>query len=207
MRTMHLLKNLILFGWLFGFLSLPVSAEQTSQSQAQVLTPITVQVNWNHQFEFAGFYAAIMQGYYADAGLDVTVKAWQPGIYGVDEVVNGNAQFATGYTSVIADYAKGAPISLVMTSFQFSPMVLLSHEPVVSLEQLSGKKIMHYSNMQIMALIQKSQSVVKEPVIEISSTGNLQDFIDKKADFYAAYHTNEPNRLSEEGVPFLYLRP
>jgi len=207
MKSMRFLTTPILFlsGWLLSLLLLPVAAAQSPQ--APVLMPITVQVNWNHQFEFAGFYAAVKQGYYSDVGLDVEVKAWQPGIYGVDEVVKGNAHFATGYTSVIADYAKGAPISLVMTAFQFSPMVLLSHEPVVSLEQLSGKKVMHYGNMQVKALIHKSQSVVKEPVIEVSSTGNLQDFIDRKADFYAAYNTNEPHRLSKEGVPFYILDP
>lgn len=183
-----------------------ISSQRTAP-EAIDLKPITVQVNWNHQFEFAGFYAAIKQGYYREAGLDVTVKSWKPGIYGVDEVVNGKADFATGYTSIIADYARGAPISIVMTSFQFSPMVLISHEPVLSLEQLSGKKVMHYGNMQIKALIKKANAVISEPVKELASTGNLQDFIDKKTDLYAAYNTNEPFRLRKEGVPFFVLDP
>ncbi len=30
-----------------------------------------LQLKWVHQFQFAGYYAAIEQGYYAEEGLDV----------------------------------------------------------------------------------------------------------------------------------------
>jgi ABC-type nitrate/sulfonate/bicarbonate transport system substrate-binding protein len=36
------------------------------------LTPVTVQLSWTHQVEFAGFYAAEQQGYFRDEGLKVT---------------------------------------------------------------------------------------------------------------------------------------
>ncbi len=32
---------------------------------------IKLQLQWKHQFEFAGFYAAKERGFYKDAGLDV----------------------------------------------------------------------------------------------------------------------------------------
>ncbi len=32
---------------------------------------VSVQLDWKHQFEFAGFYAAKSQGYYKDIGLEV----------------------------------------------------------------------------------------------------------------------------------------
>ena len=47
-------------------ISAPLS-QSVSQSN-QPLTPIKVQVNWNHQYQFAGFYAAIKNGYYQQAG-------------------------------------------------------------------------------------------------------------------------------------------
>ena len=193
----------------FLFVATPVIAESnafTSESTAK-LTPINVQLNWNHQFEFAGFYAAEMQGYYRDAGMEVTLNAWKPGINGIDEVVAGQAHFATGYTSIIANYIKGAPIKLLMASFQFSPMVLLSHEPILSLKQLSGKRVMHYGNMQIKTLIEKANVNNSQAVIELESSGDLDDFINKNTDFYAAYNTNEPYRLRSKGVPFYTLDP
>ncbi len=206
MSHRQLLKSCFLILSLI-FSSISLAQDLASHDKSKKLTPISVQVNWNHQFEFAGFYAAIKEGYYRDLGLDVTVQDWKPGIYGVDEVVAGRAQFATGYTSTIVDYVQGKPISLVMASFQFSPMVLLSHEPVLSLQQLAGKKVMHYGNMQINSLIAKANAVVDEPAVSLDSTGSLQDFIDKKVDFYAAYNTNEPYRLRKEGIPFYILDP
>ena len=33
-----------------------------------------LQLRWDHQFQFAGYYAALWQGYYAEAGLDVEIR-------------------------------------------------------------------------------------------------------------------------------------
>ncbi|MGM0542168.1 MAG: diguanylate cyclase, partial [Pseudomonadota bacterium] len=96
---------------------------------------------------------------------------------------------------------------LVMASFQFSPMILLSHEPITELAQLSGKSVMHFGNLQIKALIEKGAGVVVQPIQEIPSSGDLQDFIDHKVDFYAAYSTNEPYRLNQFKKPFFILDP
>ena len=98
----------------------PTSAKSIS-SNASNLTPVSVQLNWNHQFQFAGFYAALQQGYYEQAGLDVTLKNWKTGTDIVDEVAEGRADFGIDKGVVLADYANGSPISLVMASFQFSP--------------------------------------------------------------------------------------
>ena len=190
---------------IISLITFPVQATDTVSADKN--TPISVQLNWHHQFQFAGFYAALKQGYYERAGLDVTIKSWQPGIDVVDEVVSGRANFATAYSSVIADYAKGAPIKLVMASFQFSPMVLLSHTPLNDLEQMSGKSVMHYGNLQIKGLIDKVNAIASEQVVEVNSSGNLNDFIEHKVDYYAAYKTNEPYRLSEMKVPYYIIDP
>ncbi len=198
------------------FLIFPPQALSTSSISAppssvtpkvHELTPVSVQLNWNHQFQFAGFYAALQQGYYRDAGLDVEIKSWKPGISVLDEVVSGRADFGVGHSSIIADYAKGAPIKLVMSSFQFSPLVLLSHEPITDLAQLSGKTIMHFGSLQLKSLIERASIIADKPIKEIPSSGNLQDFIGHKVDFYGAYSTNEPYRLKQSNTPFFILDP
>jgi len=72
---------------------------------------VSLQLKWKHSFQFAGFYAAIKQGYYEEAGLNVAMKDWHPGLHVIDEVVSGRADIGIGYSSMIADYAKGAPIN------------------------------------------------------------------------------------------------
>lgn len=178
-----------------------------AESVERPLKPVSVQINWSHQFQFAGVYAAIQQGFYRDAGLAVTVKSWKSGVSVVEEVVSGRADFGVGYGAMIADYAQGAPITLVMASFQFSPIVLLSHEPLQDLSALSGKKVMHYGNLQVMSLLNKARAVVSEPIREVPSSGDLKDFIERRVDYYTAYDTNEPYRLNAQGVPFHILDP
>lgn len=183
------------------------SAVSASHQNNSSLTPVKVQINWNHQYQFAGFYAAIKEGYYQQAGLDVTIKDWKPGISVADEVVSGNADFGVGKGRMIVDYAQGKPLSLLMASFQFSPLVLIAHEPVNDLREFSGKSVMYDGGFQIESLLSKATVEVSESIKIVKSSGNIQDFIDKKVDFYAAYGTNEPYRLKQMGVPFYILDP
>lgn len=191
----------------FGFLALLLCLVASARAVTQPLTPVTVQVNWNHQFQFAGFYAAIKQGYYREAGLDVLVQSWRPGMNMVDEVVTGRAEFATSYSSSIVAFAKGAPIQLVMSSFQFSPMVLLSHQPVHDLADMGGLKVMHFENLQIQSLLNKVAVEAEQPPVSLPPSGNLDDFIQRKVDLYAAYATNEPYRLDLQGIPYHIVDP
>ena len=39
-----------------------------------------MQLKWKHQFQFAGYYAALEQGFYRDAGLDVSIREGGPDI-------------------------------------------------------------------------------------------------------------------------------
>jgi diguanylate cyclase (GGDEF)-like protein/PAS domain S-box-containing protein len=53
------------------------------------LTPDILQLKWKHQFQFAGFYAAIEKGYYRDAGLMVTFREAVQGADPTVAVLNG----------------------------------------------------------------------------------------------------------------------
>lgn len=176
-------------------------------SSTQKLTPISVQTNWNHQYEFAGFYAAKEQGYYKKVGLDVTIKDWKTDIDVVKEVVEGCADFGIAKSDALVDYAKGTPISLVMASFQFSPLVLLLHEPIEDLSQLSDKTVMYHNGLQISGLLGKADYSVNSPIKRLPTSGDVNDFVNNKVDFYAAYTTNEPYRLKKKNIPFYIVDP
>ena len=64
---------------------------------------ISVQLEWKHQFEFAGFYAAIQNGYYEDIGLEVELREYEDGINISDEVINKKATFGVSSSSLILD--------------------------------------------------------------------------------------------------------
>jgi len=171
------------------------------------LTQFTVQVSWNHQFQFAGLYAAIKEGYYNDVGLEVRVKSWQPGVDPVNEVVEGRSDFAVSYGGVVNDALRGQPIKLVMSFFQYSPLVLLSHSPINELSELANKRIMFYESHLLQGLLNKVPEQAGESIVYLKPTGNLSDFIDKKTDLYGAYLTNEPNQLDNLGIDYYVVDP
>ena len=45
-----------------------------SVASAQAAEPVTVQLKWVAQAQFAGYFVARDKGFYKDAGLDVTIK-------------------------------------------------------------------------------------------------------------------------------------
>ncbi len=56
---------------------------------------VTLQLQWFPQAQFAGYYVALEKGWYAEEGLDVTVRAGGPDISPATAVAGGNADFGT----------------------------------------------------------------------------------------------------------------
>ncbi|MEA2545310.1 MAG: NitT/TauT family transport system substrate-binding protein [Chloroflexota bacterium] len=59
------------------------------------LTKVKFQLKWVAQTQFAGYYAALDQGYYKDAGLDVTLLLGGPQVDEVQAVASGVADMGT----------------------------------------------------------------------------------------------------------------
>ncbi|MCK4709159.1 MAG: ABC transporter substrate-binding protein, partial [Gammaproteobacteria bacterium] len=61
---------------LFLLLSTAVFAEAVTDSGSSTRNQekVTIQLKWYHQFQFAGYYAAIEKGFYAEEGLQVELR-------------------------------------------------------------------------------------------------------------------------------------
>ena len=82
---------------------------------------ITMQLPWLHQFQFAGYYVAKEKGYYADAGLDVSILDAKSAQHSFQAVMSGKAQYGVGRSSLIVNYASGAPVVLMAAIFPIFP--------------------------------------------------------------------------------------
>jgi ABC-type nitrate/sulfonate/bicarbonate transport system substrate-binding protein len=83
---------------------------------------LVLQLHREPQFEFAGYYAALWQGFYEAAGLDVEIKPGRPSgatpIDPVREITEGRAQFGTGTVELLVRAAQGQSLLLVAPVFQ-----------------------------------------------------------------------------------------
>jgi NitT/TauT family transport system substrate-binding protein len=107
-------------------------------------TPVTFQLNWMAGGPNAGFAAAVAEGFYKDAGLDVTIVQGNGSANTAQLVANGRAQLAyADAVSVSQLIAKGAPMRIVATIYQSNPnaVMALKKTGIKSVKDLAGKKV------------------------------------------------------------------
>lgn len=84
---------------------------------------VTLQLKWVAQAQFAGYYAALAQGFYAAEGLDVTIKPGGPDIAPEQVVASGQAQFGLDWlASLLAVREQGTPLVNIAQVFSYAGM-------------------------------------------------------------------------------------
>ncbi len=171
--------------------------------------PITLQLKWQHQFQFAGYYAAQEKGYYREAGLDVVLKEAIPGLDIVDEVVSGRAQYGVGNCSLLLERQKGRPVVVLAAVFQHSPVILIARagSGITTVQDLRGKRLMvEKQNDELLAYLRK-EGVTESTLRLMPHTFDPLDLTKGRVDCMSAYATDEPFLLLKSGTPFLELTP
>ncbi len=188
-----------------------ISASAQSLAPNKSLEVVNLQLRWKHQFQFAGYYAALEKGYYRDAGLDVRVHEGAPGRFPVDEVVAGRAEYGTANSEVLLARLKGGPVVALAVVFQHSPSVLLARTDsgIRTPHDLVGRKVMLMGGRQdtdFYAMFLR-EGIRPESINIYSSSYEIDDLIAGKVDAFNSYLTNEPFVLKQRGVEFTVINP
>lgn len=174
---------------------------------ARALDSVTLQLKWRHQFQFAGYYAAIEKGYYRDVGLNVRLVEATPTTNVIQEVVAGNAQFGVG-TSEILLARHHAPVVALAVIFQHSPIILVARADTVdNLHQLAGEKIMLEAHSEELLAYLRNEGLSRERLFLKPHSQNIADLIDGKVMAMSAYSTTEPYALRRAGIRTMEFSP
>ena len=95
------------------WLIMAVAVVLLAPDPADALDQVSMQLKWKHQFQFAGYYAALEQGFYHDAGLDVTIREGGPDINVAEAVASGKADFGVCNASVLREWTARSPLGRV----------------------------------------------------------------------------------------------
>jgi NitT/TauT family transport system substrate-binding protein len=120
------------------------SGESPAASQPAELTKVRLQLKWVAQAQFAGYYAAVDQGYYKDQGLDVQILLGGPDIDPVRVVASDGAEFGTTWVpAMLAAREGGADVVDISQVFQRSGTLEVSFKDknITKPEDLKGKKV------------------------------------------------------------------
>ena len=107
-------------------------------------TPVKLQLQWVTQSQFAGYYAAVDQGFYAEQCLDVTILEGAVDVVPQQVVASGQAEFGLAWVpKVLASRAEGADLVNIAQVFQRSGTLEVSwaDAPVASIADMAGKRI------------------------------------------------------------------
>ena len=176
---------------------------------AAALDQVSMQLKWKHQFQFAGYYAALEQGFYRDAGLDVTIREGGPGIDVAEAVASGKADFGVCNASVLREWTLGHRLVVLATIFQHSPIVILvpRRADISSVSDLRGHTLMDSPGSDEIAAMLKREGVDYEALPRVAHEGNPRDLLAGRADAMVAYSTNEPFVLDQLGAAYRIFSP
>jgi len=172
---------------------------------APKLTKVTLQLKWVTQAQFAGYYAAVSQGYYKKLGLDVTLKVGGPDITPEQTVLAGQAQFGLDWLpNLFATREKGGKIVSIAQVFARSGMTELTWKSsgITSIAKMRGKKVGVWccgNQPELFAALTKNgiDPSKKSDVTIVNQPFDMNLFLQHKIDAAAAMTYNELAQVLE----------
>lgn len=125
------------------------------------LTPINLQLQWFAQAQFAGYYAAVDQGFYEDEGLDVTILEGAVEIVPQQVVASGQAEFGLAWVpKALVSNEEDAGLVNIGQVFQRSGTLMVSWADtgIAAPADWAGKKVGNWgfgNEFELTAAIEK----------------------------------------------------
>lgn len=168
---------------------------------------VTLQLKWTHAFQFAGYYAAKEQGFYSEAGLDVTILEANPETNPVENVLNGKAQYGVGTSSLLLERKAGKPVVVLAVIFQHSPYEIYAAAGIHNLHDLVGKRLMLEPQSEEILAYLKKEGVPLDSIHLLPHTFDVNSMIEGKVDAMSGYVSNEPYYFRQAQYPFQIFSP
>ena len=185
---------LLIVSWLT-----PLAAQET----------VRLQLKWQHQFQFAGYYAAKEKGYYRQAGLEVEIIPAQPGEDHVQAVLQGRAEFGVGATDLLLQREQGAPLVVLAVIFQHSPLAIMTLKTGgrQRIHDLAGRQVMiEPGSSELYAYLNK-EGLSADKFTLLTHAFDTDDLLSGDVYAMSAYVTDEPFAVSQAGKEYVLYSP
>jgi NitT/TauT family transport system substrate-binding protein len=206
--NMYHIKNL-------GFVVLTILVAMTlpacgSKAATQALTPITIQLKWLHQAQFAGLYAADQNGYYAAEGLKVSFIEGGATVDLEKSVLDGTAQFGDiGADTLITARADGKPLRAIAVIYRRSPLVFmaLANSGITRPQDFVGKTIQADTGAITLHAMLAKVGISSDQYHEVNIGTDLEPFYSGQVQVWNAFINNEVLTAQSEGYKVNLIYP
>jgi NitT/TauT family transport system substrate-binding protein len=168
------------------------------------MTPVEIQLNWFPEAEHGGYYAAVVHGYYAEEGLEVTLKPGGPNFPLMENVATGRTAFGVDNADkLLRARAEEADVVAVFAPIQDSPRCIMAHEEsgIKTLEDLQsaeGVTLAWNSAQPFAQFLSKKFDLSRLTMTKYS--GSVGPFLLDKKYAQQAYNISEPFLARKEGA-------
>ena len=167
------------------------------------LAPVSIQLQWVTQAQFAGYYVALALGYYEDECLDVTILESEGDIQPADAVAAGDAEFGvTWLPKTLIANEQGADLVNIAQIFQRSGTVLVSlaDAGIESITDLVHKRVGYWPNdnefeVYATTFVMGSDPISGEHLLLVEQPFDLVPLLDGELDAAQALIYNWYGRL------------
>ncbi len=180
--------------------------------------PVTLQLKWLHQAQFAGFYMAREKGYYAEENLEVTFLEGGNEINPCERLCAGKADFAiVSAEAVFPGHTGGRQVKAVAVIYQLSPVVFVAKAAsrIAKPQDFAGKTIavggvegggFGEAKVQFDTLMKRTG--LQQGDYRIVPYDRLYgDFLAGKADITPSYLVNGVIKLRDKGLELNLIWP
>ncbi len=190
---------------------LPIRLYSQATVIGRPLQKVSLQLRWKHQFQFAGYYAAVHKGFYREAGLDVTINEGGIKPNAIEEVLENRSEYGVTNSEILLHRLQGKPLVVMAAVFQHSPLVLVSRKElgIRSPQDLVGKQIKMSRNSRDIEL----HAMFMNEGIDLDSMriqegfAKEEHYFDESISSIAAYLTNQPFYFEQKQIPYTVIFP
>lgn len=202
---LHFQAVLILIGFL------PLWCFAAPENDGADNETLVLQLKWFHAFQFAGYYAAQEKGFYQEEGLNVEIRQRDIETSPIDDVLQGRAHFAVADSSLALKRLNGAPVVVLATIFQNSPLVLLTlaESNITSPLDLIGKRIMYQrkDDDAVITAMFNEMGMSERDFTHVEHTFDDAALLNGDADAMSAYLSNQPWFYTSKGHQIIIINP
>jgi NitT/TauT family transport system substrate-binding protein len=154
--------------------------DDSDDAGSDELTPISLQLQWFTQAQFAGYYAAVDQGFYSDLGLDVSILEGGVDIVPASVLDSGAADFAVSWVPRgLVPREEGTNITNIAQVFQRSAtlQVAFADSGITSVSDLDGKNVGNWGFGNEFELLAGLRSNGLDPDSDVTLVGQNFDML------------------------------
>lgn len=175
--------------------------EAASPGSASAPATATVLLNWFPEAEHGGYFAALVNGYFAEEGLEVRILSGGPGASVVPRVATRQVDFGVENADhVVMARAEGAAVVALFAPIQVHPRCIMVHAES-GITNLAGLRNMTLAMNPAAAFAQFLQHRLPLPGVRVVPyAGNVSQFVADSNLAQQAYTFSEPFAATAAGA-------